>query len=215
MWRLKAITSVEDGIDRKALNNLRDKRMMVIDELKQIIKQRPADEVKVQASTLLTDLYTLFTTIDEPTRNALLTSEDYQLPSDLQNTITDVLEEEIHVLRLSEKKSSNVERGDNDEDEDEDEDIPDANLSPEARSALHEKRICDLAARMTLAVLGGALPKSFAQTLQRHKGKIGQSYDKVILELGALVEKPAPTKKVEPAKPMEEVIEVALEMDES
>ena len=66
---------------------------------------------------------------------------------------------------------------------------------------------------MTLAVLGHALPKSFAQTLQIHKGKVGQSYDKIILELGLPSEKP-PVKKVDPVV-VEEAAEVGSEMDES
>jgi len=217
MWRTKSIAATADdiGIDETALDNLREQRSTVIDDLKHIIRDRPADEVKVQATTLLVDLHTLFTTIDESTRDSLLTIDDYQLSSDLQNLITDVLEEEIHLLHLSEKKKSNIEHGENEEDEDEE--MPDADLSPEARSALHEKRVCDLAARMTLAVLGGALPKSFAQNLQQHKGKVGQSYDKVILELGVVPEKPAPAKKPEIVQEpvMEDMVEVAPEMGDS
>lgn len=105
-------------------------------------------------------------------------------------------------------------RGEEDE-EDEDEEMPDvANLSPETRGAIHERRVCELAAKMTLAVLGGTLPKSFTQTLQRHKGKVGQSYDKIILELG--VDKPvekAVAKKSDPVV-VEEAVEVASQMEE-
>jgi len=92
--------------------------------------------------------------------------------------------------------------------------MPDvADLFPETRGAIHERRLCDLAARMTLAILGGALPKTFTQTLQKHKGKVGQSYDKIILELGTIPEKPAAPKKT--AEPVEVVEEVASEMDDA
>jgi hypothetical protein len=81
-------------------------------------------------------------------------------------------------------------------------------LSPETRVAIHEKRICDLAARMTLAVLGGSLPKTFTQTLLQYKGKVGQSYDKIILELG--MEKPV-VKKVAPVAVVEDEEDIVVE----
>jgi hypothetical protein len=215
MWRIKTVANTENehGIDEAEFDKLREQRSMVIDHLSQIIKNRQSDEVKVQATTLLVDLYTLFTTIDDSIQDNLLTSDEYQISSDLQLLITDVLEEEIHVLHLSEKKRTAIARGDDEDGEEEhDEEFPDADLSPEARSALHEKRVCELAARMTLAILGGALPKSFAQNLQQHKGKVGSSYDKVILELGALTDKPVPARKPEIVQePMEEMIEVAMD----
>jgi hypothetical protein len=50
MWRIRATTSVESdgGVDEDALNDIRAKRNDVVDELSQILKERPADEVKVQ-----------------------------------------------------------------------------------------------------------------------------------------------------------------------
>jgi len=62
-------------------------------------------------------------------------------------------------------------------------------LSPETRSAIHEKRACDVAARITLAILGGALERGVAERLVKVKGKVGQSFDKIILELGTVAEK--------------------------
>jgi hypothetical protein len=173
-----------------------------------------------QATTLLIDLYTLFTTINKPTRDDLLAGDE-QPSTQVQDDITNVLEEEINLIHLSEKKSSKIARGEDDEDEgeEEDEEMPDvADLSPETRGAIHERRVCELAARMTLAVLGGTLPKTFSQTLLRHKGKVGQSYDKIILELG--VEKPVEksvAKKVEPAVVMEveENVEVVSPMEDA
>jgi hypothetical protein len=130
------------------------------------------------------------------------------LSENAQDSITNILEDEINLLHLAEKKSSNIA---GEEDEDQDEEMSDiGDFSPETRGAIHEKRICDLAARIVLAVLGGSLPKSFAQTLQRHKSKIGPSYDKIIIELG--VEKPA-VKKTAPvaSAAAEEIIEDAPE----
>ena len=132
----------------------------------------------------------------------------------MQDTITNVLEEEINLLRLSEKKSSGIARGEDDEEEDEE--MPDINpLSPETRGAIHERRVCELAARMTLAILGGALPKQFVQTLLLHKGKVGQSYDKIILELGVEKSGEKPVKKTaEPAIVVEDGHEIASPIEE-
>jgi hypothetical protein len=49
MWRIRASTSVESdsGVDEDALNDIRAKKNDVIDELSQILKERPSDEVKV------------------------------------------------------------------------------------------------------------------------------------------------------------------------
>jgi len=69
-------------------------------------------------------------------------------------------------------------------------------LPPEARGAIHEKRVIDLGAKMVLAILGRALPKTFAETLLHHKGKAGQSFDKLLFELG--VESKPVEKAVEP-----------------
>jgi hypothetical protein len=135
-----------------------------------------------------------------------------QMSVEMQDSIINVLEEEINLFHLSEKKSSNIISGEDDRD-DEDEEMPDvADLSPEQRSAIHERRICEIAARMTLAILGGALPKTFAQTLQRHKGKVGQSYDKIILELGT-PGKESIKKTLDPAV-IEDDIDVASPMEE-
>jgi hypothetical protein len=59
MWRIRASTSVESdsGVDEDALNDIRAKKNDVIDELSQILKERPSDEVKVQvhpSQTMLT-----------------------------------------------------------------------------------------------------------------------------------------------------------------
>jgi hypothetical protein len=50
MWRIRSVANpeAESGVDEIAFNALREKRGDVVEELKQIIKQRPADEVKVQ-----------------------------------------------------------------------------------------------------------------------------------------------------------------------
>ena len=121
----------------------------------------------------------------------------------MQDNITNVFEEEINLLHLAEKGASRISNGDDDEDEEEMDDV--ASLSPATRGAIHEKRVCDLAARMTLAVMSGVLPQSFVQTLQRHKGKLGQSYDKIILELGA-------EKREKPVKKSEAVVQDTIEV---
>jgi len=96
-----------------------------------------------------------------------------------------------------------------------------AALSAETRGAIHEKRVCDIAARITLAILGGALPKSFTETLQKYKGKVGPSYDKIILELGSIAEKEKPKKKpdqiaaVAVTDPVEDPIEEAAVDDDA
>jgi hypothetical protein len=48
MWQIRAIASHEDGVNEESLNVLREKKSDVIDELNGIIKDRPADDVKVQ-----------------------------------------------------------------------------------------------------------------------------------------------------------------------
>jgi hypothetical protein len=151
-------------------------------------------------------LYTLFTTLHKSARDEVLAGDSSPSQA-LQDNIINIFEEEINLLHLSEKKSSKIVRGDADqpeedreEDEDEDEeemgDIRD--LPPEARGAIHEKRVIELGAKMVLAILGGALPKSFSQTLLLHKGKAGQSFDKLLLELGV---ENKPTERVVEPKP--------------
>ena len=226
MWRVRSFTSDESGSlrDGDVLTDLQEKRTAVLDILSQILDNRPADEVKIQAAALLLDLYTIFTAVEETVRKEILQGET-QLSTKLQDTITNVLEEEINLLHSSDKKSSNIVRGENEEEpEDEDEGMLDVdNLSPETRGAIHERRVCELAARMTLAILGGALPKTFSQGLLRHKAKVGQSYDRIIVELGAVVEKTAvkvaKTAEVVPDAGenlvMEDAIEVASPMDDA
>jgi hypothetical protein len=119
--------------------------------------------------------------------------------------ITDVLDEQIHQLQLSEKKSTKVARV---EDSDSENEEDHTHLSPETRGAIHEKRVCELAARMTLGVIASSLPKTIGQTLLQHKGKLGQSYDKVVLELGIIPESNV-------GKPVLETVEVGSVMDES
>jgi hypothetical protein len=48
MWQIRAITSHADGVNEESLNVLREKKSDVIDQLNGIIKDRPADDVKVQ-----------------------------------------------------------------------------------------------------------------------------------------------------------------------
>lgn len=101
--------------------------------------------------------------------------------------------------------------------------MPDvADLSPETRGAIHERRVCDLAGKMVLAILGGALPKTFTPILHNVKGKVGQSYDKIVLELGAVPEQkvaavkkaPTPASHVVEREILEQ-IEVGSEMDDA
>jgi len=225
MWRVRSITSSESTSsgETDALNDLQEKRTAVLDVLTQILSNRPADEVRLQAACLLLELYTIFTTVEQTLRNDILQGET-RLSMKLQDTITNILEEEINLLHSSEKKSSKIVHGDDDDEQDEDEEEEMANLPPETRGAIHERRICELAARMTLGVLGGVVPKTVAQTLLRQKGKVGQSYDKVIVELGTVVEKPVVkvAKTVEPEvitdvvedAAMGDAIELASQMDD-
>src|SRR5271155_5589846 len=48
MWRIRAISASEDGVDEDTLSDVRDKRTNLIDELLQIVTSRPADEVRIQ-----------------------------------------------------------------------------------------------------------------------------------------------------------------------
>src|SRR5271170_6978613 len=143
MWRVRSITSAESDSapEADALNDLQEKRTAVLDNLTQILDSRPADEIRIQAASLLLDLYTIFTTVEQSLRNDILQGET-QLSTKLQDSITNVLEEEINLLHSSEKKASNIVRGDNDDDEqeeEEDEEMADvANLHPETRGAIHE-----------------------------------------------------------------------------
>jgi hypothetical protein len=161
-------------------------------------------------------LYTLFTTLPKDPRDHVL-SGDLVPAQAVQDNITNALKEEINLLHLAEKKSSKIARGkdrdEQDEDEDEDEEMGDVgDLPPEARGAIHEKRVIDLGAKIVLAVLGGALPKTFAQTLLHHKGKVGQSFDKLLFELG--VESKPVEKVVVPKPAVVEVDPVVVEEEE-
>ena len=55
MWRIRAIATIESDnrIDQDALEDLRNKRTSVIDELSQVITQRPADELRIQVPSPL------------------------------------------------------------------------------------------------------------------------------------------------------------------
>ena len=163
---------------------------------------------------MLLDLYTLFTTLPKSSRDEVLAG-DSQPPQLVQDNLTDVLEEEINLLHLAEKKSSKIVRGDDgqqdredEEDENENEEMGDiGDLPPEARGAIHEKRVIELGAKIVLAVLSGALPQSFAQTLLHHKGKTGQSFDKLLLELGV---ESKPAEKATTPGPAAEVVPVTV-----
>lgn len=52
MWRIRSVANMKD-IDEPVLNNIRDQRAAVIQELEQIIRHRPSDEVKIQVSQIL------------------------------------------------------------------------------------------------------------------------------------------------------------------
>ena len=162
---------------------------------------------------MLLDLYTLFTTLPKSSCDQILAG-DAQPPQATQDNITNVLEEEINLVHLAEKKSSKIFRGEEDqqdredEEDDESEEMGDmGDLPPEARGAIHEKPVIELGAKMVLAVLGGALPKSFTQTLLHHKGKAGQSFDKLLLELGVETK---PAEKGMVPKPAAQVVPVTV-----
>lgn len=54
MWRIRVITNLESesGIDEETLNALREKRKHVTGLLNRILEDRPADEVRVQVSSI-------------------------------------------------------------------------------------------------------------------------------------------------------------------
>lgn len=84
-------------------------------------------------------------------------------------------------------------------------------MSPETRSAIHEKRVCDVAARITLAILGGALERGVAERLVRVKGRVGQSFDRIILELGTVGEKEKGKRGVVMAEGIEDVVDEVMD----
>jgi hypothetical protein len=55
MWRIRALSAAdsETRVDQHALEDVRDKRTEVIDELSQVITQRPPDELRNQAQPLI------------------------------------------------------------------------------------------------------------------------------------------------------------------
>jgi hypothetical protein len=55
MWRIKTAANGDvDTTDRTALQTLIEQRSEVVDELKELVKIRPADEVKVQVRAIIT-----------------------------------------------------------------------------------------------------------------------------------------------------------------
>ena len=54
MWRIRSISARESdaGIDEETMSELREKRTSVLDELRQVLTQRPADEVRIQVTIL-------------------------------------------------------------------------------------------------------------------------------------------------------------------
>jgi len=176
--------------------------------------------------TLLVDLYTICTSAESD-----LSSFDTKIPMDVQDLIINLLEEEINLLHSTSKKAPKVPNGDTQEDGEDDEDEEDEDeemrdIPPETREAIHEKRLCEIAARVVLAILAGSLPKPFAEQLLKHKGRVGQSYDRILLELGISepknVTKKSEKKVIEHKEPvveeeervMEDVVEVAGEGDQ-
>jgi len=161
---------------------------------------------------LLIDLYTVFMSTDDSVRASLLGVDD-KFSAEKLATIANIFNDEITSLHRSGKKSSNIARGGDDEQEHQGGDMDEADeLTPEFRRVIHERQVCGLAARLILAIIAGAIPKSFSELLRKHKGELGQSYDKLILELG-IVEKSAeqrPAKGAELIEPLE-AIEVLSE----
>src|SRR5271168_4216987 len=116
--------------------------------------------------TLLVDLYTICTSAEGD-----LSNFETKIPMDVQDLIINLLEEEINLLRSTSKKTSKVPNGDTQDDEEEDEEDEDEEMSdvpPETREAIHEKRVCEIAARVVLAILAASLPKTFAEQLLKH-----------------------------------------------
>ena len=52
MWRIRSLSGSEPGSVTKAVDDLQEKKGEIIDELGQILTQRPADEVKIQVGIL-------------------------------------------------------------------------------------------------------------------------------------------------------------------
>jgi hypothetical protein len=52
MWRIRSISAGESNaaIDEETMTELREKRTSVLDELRQVLTQRPADEVRIEVT---------------------------------------------------------------------------------------------------------------------------------------------------------------------
>lgn len=163
--------------------------------------RKGADPVRLTAAGTYLDLYTLFATFrhnSSPTNEGITEALVQNIPSNAQTAITSIFtaaekqyaKKSHRALEVAEDDSPAVDSDPEDSSSDEDEEEEDESSGKSSRAQhgklLAEKRLCELAGKMVLAVVGGVLDwdedekGAVRNRLKLNRLRLGANYKEVV-----------------------------------
>ncbi|KAI9794961.1 MAG: hypothetical protein M1833_007335 [Piccolia ochrophora] len=240
IWKCKTIKEEhagDDGMSSSDIDNLQDRRDAFAKVLVSIIESRAGvDDLRLTSTGTLLDLHTLFATLrnrpasaqnpvdDTPgndERISALIAEIKPEPSALVSAIFIASEKAYakkghRTLEAGEDDAPIDDESEPESDEDEDEEV--AGSERHRSSLIAEQRLCELTAKIVLAMLARVLDHSgpskgnLRTRLQKNRGRLGPNFKEVVAHLDEPKARKArkelrPTKKIAPKASEELVVE--------
>ncbi|GAO45762.1 hypothetical protein G7K_0014-t1 [Saitoella complicata NRRL Y-17804] len=221
MWKIQTLASTSQSpADDRDARQMRETRDTVLDILVQILAQMRWSEAKHQAACMLLDMWTLFVTFGglELLRVKVGSGMRGGVSEEGQEAVMRCLEQEVGRLTGS-SGGGRIRRGgggdDSDEEmEEEDDDNTQGEKLEGVKAIEAERQVCELAGKIVLAVLSGTAQEKYRERLEKMKGKLGVSYDRIVEELKGEEEKErekgrkTPGRVVKPTRPVRKEDEV-------
>ncbi|KAG4301515.1 hypothetical protein PCK1_002228 [Pneumocystis canis] len=181
IWKVKHLMDYKNEVPVKELNVVISDRDKLFNRLYSILENKKHYKIGYHFVSLLIDLYTVFSNFKTINTTQIFDETIFMIPENAQNIIMSTLNYYIKQYAKY-NKSKGIKLFIVDEESDQEFD----NEDDKKMGLISEKYICEVAGKIVLAILSGAMDRKYIPSLIENKDKLGLSYNHIIMELDIL-----------------------------
>ncbi|KAG4304724.1 hypothetical protein PORY_001777 [Pneumocystis oryctolagi] len=181
IWRVKHLMDYKDSMFVKEFNIIIKDRNKLSDKLCLMVKSKKYYKIGYHVVFLLIDLYIVLLNLKKINTIQTVDESIFIIPEEIQDIIMSILN---YYVRQYAKLSGSKGIKFLSIDEESDQEFEDSDNEKEG--LVFEKRVCEIAGKVVVAVSNGAMSRKHISYLVENKGKLGLSYNHVIAEFDTL-----------------------------
>ncbi|EMR10376.1 hypothetical protein PNEG_01628 [Pneumocystis murina B123] len=180
LWKVKHLIDHKNNISSKEFNAIIADRDKLFDKFYPIIENKKYYRIGYYVVSFLIDLYVVFLNLKTINTHQIFDETIFIIPKKMQNIIISLLNYYVRqYTKLNESKGVKFLT-----DEETDQELEDN--SDEKTSLVSEKFMCEIAGKVVLAILNGAMSNEYISYLIANRDKLGLSYNHIVCELDIL-----------------------------